>query len=92
MEWWKDAIGIVQSIFVCLTALIALLGISEWRWQTVSKRKIELAEQVLASFYEARDLSYGFVHPLPLAVRAKRGRLKAKMKTCGAPETHISYR
>src|SRR6202012_4354907 len=47
---------IAQSVFVCLTALIALLGINEWRRQTVGKRKIELAEQVLASFYEAGDL------------------------------------
>lgn len=56
IEWWKDLIDIVQSTFVCLTALTALLGINEWRRQTIGKRKIELAEQVLASFYEARDL------------------------------------
>jgi hypothetical protein len=56
LEWWKEAADIVQSAFVCLTAIVALLGINEWRRQTVGKRKIELAEQVLASFYEARDL------------------------------------
>jgi hypothetical protein len=56
LEWWKDAVGIAQSAFVCVTALIALLGVNEWRRQTIGKRKIELAEQVLTSFYEARDV------------------------------------
>lgn len=56
LEWWKETADIIQSMFVCLTAIVALLGVNEWRRQTLGKRKIELAEQVLASFYEARDL------------------------------------
>ena len=43
LEWWKDAVDIVQSAFVCLTAIVALLGVNEWRRQTLGKRKIELA-------------------------------------------------
>ena len=56
IDWWKDAVGILQSILLCVTAVVALLSVNEWRRQTVGKRKIELAEQVLASFYEVRDL------------------------------------
>jgi hypothetical protein len=56
LEWWKETADIIRSVFVCLTAIIALLGVNEWRRQTLGKRKIELAEQVLTSFYEARDL------------------------------------
>jgi len=56
LEWWKDALSIAQSAFVCVTAFIALLGVNEWRRQTIGKRKIELAEEVLTSFYEAKDV------------------------------------
>jgi hypothetical protein len=55
LEWWKTAIDILQSLFVIATALVALVGVNEWRRQTLGKRKIELAEQVLTSFYEARE-------------------------------------
>ncbi len=43
-----------------LTAIIAayvgLKGLSRWRAETVGKRKSELAEHVLADFYQARDI------------------------------------
>ena len=56
LEWWKTIFDIVQSVSVTAAAGVALLGVNEWRRQIVGKRKFELAEQVLASFYEVRDL------------------------------------
>jgi hypothetical protein len=44
----KDAASLI-------TAAIALYGLGAWREQTAAKRQIELAEDALACFYEARD-------------------------------------
>jgi hypothetical protein len=37
-------------------AVIAYRGLSKWRAETIGKRKAELAEDVIADFYEARDM------------------------------------
>jgi len=53
----------VKNISVLITSLAALVGIyfgvrgiNEWRREHVGKRRIDLAEEVLALFYEARDV------------------------------------
>lgn len=56
LQWLKDLAAIIQSILVGVAAIATLLGVNAWRRQTVGKRKMELAEQVLASFYEAADM------------------------------------
>ena len=49
----------LQSISVIVTSVIAsvimIYGITTWRREYIGKRKLELAEQVLVLFYEARD-------------------------------------
>jgi hypothetical protein len=35
---------------------VALTGLGTWKRETIGKRKAELAEEVLAAFYEARDI------------------------------------
>jgi hypothetical protein len=37
-------------------AILGYRGLNAWRTETIGKRKAELAEQVLADFYEARDV------------------------------------
>jgi hypothetical protein len=37
-------------------ATVAYRGLNKWRAETVGKRKAELAEDVLADFYQARDI------------------------------------
>jgi hypothetical protein len=37
-------------------AIIAFRGLTKWRSETIGKRKAELAEEVLADFYQARDI------------------------------------
>jgi hypothetical protein len=50
-EWAQFA----QAASIVLASLIALYGIDAWRREHVGKRGIELAEEVLAGFYRARD-------------------------------------
>lgn len=55
-----DAVKILESIAVILASLIAsgtvIYGVNAWRREYIGKRKLELAEEVLALFYEARDV------------------------------------
>lgn len=44
-----------QSFSVVLASLFAIHGFDAWRREHVGKRRIELAEEVLALFYQARD-------------------------------------
>ncbi|ATC62783.1 hypothetical protein CMV30_01705 [Nibricoccus aquaticus] len=46
---------IIQSVSIILTCITIVLGIDAWRREFIGKRKIELAEDVLTRFYEARD-------------------------------------
>jgi hypothetical protein len=53
IAYWAQ---LIQNIFVIIASLIAIYGIRAWRREFIGKRKIELAEEVLALFYEARDI------------------------------------
>ena len=44
-----------RSISVLIAALTFIAGVSAWKREFVGKRRIELAETVLALFYEAED-------------------------------------
>ena len=54
-----DVVGILESISVIFASLIVsftvIFGVNAWRREYIGKRKLELAEEVLALFYEARD-------------------------------------
>lgn len=62
MNW--GAIGVVikavAPVFTagaaCFGAYIAYRGLEKWRAETIGRRKVELAEAVLADFYEAREI------------------------------------
>lgn len=49
---WLD---VVQTGAVVIASGVAIYGIDAWKREHVGKRRIELAEEVLAMFYEARD-------------------------------------
>jgi hypothetical protein len=53
ISYWAQ---LIQNVFVIMASLIAIYGIRAWRREFIGKRKIELAEEVLALFYEARDI------------------------------------
>ena len=58
--WWKDLLLALPGVVTAGAALgglgIARAGLDTWRRETIGKRKAELAEAVLADFYEARDI------------------------------------
>ncbi len=63
-----DCLEIIQAISIIVASLVAIYGIGSWRREVHGKRKIELAEEVLALFYQANDVinymrfpgSYGY--------------------------------
>jgi hypothetical protein len=59
-EFWpitfKGWIAVSQSVAVILASLVALYGINSWRREVIGKRRMELAEEVLALFYQAKDI------------------------------------
>lgn len=46
----------LQNVSIIIAALVAIFGIDAWRREHVGKRRMELAEEVLALFYQARDV------------------------------------
>lgn len=48
--------NIIESISVIVAAVSVIVGVNAWRREYVGKRNLELAEEVLALFYEARDV------------------------------------
>jgi hypothetical protein len=55
LAWWDEIVPLVQAVVVLITGYVAVRGLNAWREQVVGKRKAELAELVLVSFYAARD-------------------------------------
>jgi hypothetical protein len=51
----KIALEVVNTLAIVTASIVAICGISAWRKEFQGKRKIELAEEVLVLFYEARD-------------------------------------
>lgn len=56
LAWWDEIAPLVQAAVVLVTGFVAVRGLSAWERQMIGKRKAELAEQVLVSFYDARDV------------------------------------
>jgi hypothetical protein len=56
-----------QSASIILAAGVAIFGIDAWRREYVGKRRMELAEEVLALFYQARDVIRQIRNPFGLA-------------------------
>jgi len=50
-----EVADILQSISIILTCVTIIIGVDAWRREFIGKRKIELTEDVLTRFYEARD-------------------------------------
>lgn len=60
---WSDIGEIIKAIApvftagaACFGAYIGWRGLMRWRVETIGKRKAELAEEVLADFYEASEI------------------------------------
>jgi hypothetical protein len=60
---WADLAEVIRAVApvftagaACSGAYIGYRGLTKWHDETVGKRRIELAEEVLADFYQARDI------------------------------------
>ncbi len=50
-----DVTNILESVSLIFAAWTVIIGVNAWQREYIGKRKLELAEEVLALFYEARD-------------------------------------
>ena len=48
--------NILESVSLIIVAWAVIIGVNAWRREYVGKRRLELAEEVLSLFYEARDV------------------------------------
>jgi len=48
--------NILESVSLIIAAWVVIIGVNAWRREYIGKRRIELAEEVLSLFYEARDV------------------------------------
>jgi hypothetical protein len=69
----------ITDITSAITAGFAVYGLGTWRAQTAGKRKLELAEEALILFYEARDAVKAIRSPF-----AARSLLSMKRQTLRA--------
>ena len=55
--WQSKVLGAAATAGAAwFDATIAYHGLNKWRAETIGKRRAELAEEVLADFYQARDI------------------------------------
>ncbi len=57
---WIALVKAIPSVVTAITAIVGVViaarGLNKWRAETIGKRKAELAQEVLADFYQARDI------------------------------------
>jgi hypothetical protein len=80
-EFWpgtlKDCVGLAKDFAVLAAALVGFFGIKAWRKEFVGKRRVELAEEVLALFYQARDVIEIIRSPVGYAGEGSRRKVEA---------------
>jgi hypothetical protein len=47
---------LLATLSTIAASVVAIFGVVQWRFQKIGERKIELAEEMLALFYEAKDV------------------------------------
>ena len=60
----KIILEVINTLAIVIASIVAICGISAWRKEFQGKRNIELAEEVLALFYEAKDAIFAIRSPL----------------------------
>ena len=58
---------ILQSISLIIAAWAVIVGVNAWRREYIGKKRHELAEEILALFYEARDVIRSIRNPFGYA-------------------------
>lgn len=71
MSVWAEIAKAIPSVITAGTAVygvtIAKAGLDKWKRETIGKRKAELAEEVLADFYQAREVIQSARSPMAFA-------------------------
>jgi len=70
-EWISAAGTFVTGLAALVAGWAALRGLGTWRSELVGRRKAELAEEILAQFYRARDVLTWARTPLVLDQNAR---------------------
>lgn len=63
INWFVDRAPLFTAAAAVTGATIAVLGYRKWHPESVGKRKIELAEEILADFYRAQEVIRWARHP-----------------------------
>jgi len=66
VEVVKATAVLIGSVAATVASIVAICGINSWRREFKGKRRIELAEDVLALFYQARDAIASIRNPLSM--------------------------
>jgi hypothetical protein len=84
---WADAGEVIKAIAPVFTAgaarfgvYIGYRGLEKWRAETIGKRRLELAEEVLGDFYQAREVIQAVRSPASFG-REGSTRQKAEWET-----------
>lgn len=59
----KECAEIAQSVSIVIASIMVFYSFDAWRREFVGKRQMELAEEVLALFYQARDIIESIRNP-----------------------------
>jgi len=95
---WSDVGEVIKAVApiftagaACSGALIAYKGLERWKRETVGRRRIELAEEVLADFYQARDIVQGARFPHQFSSDEGKTRQQASWEAEDDARTLNSY-
>ncbi|MEE4011736.1 hypothetical protein V1T76_06735 [Roseibium sp. FZY0029] len=78
--------SIIQTISVIVAALSVTIGVSAWRRSLIGQKRIELAEQVIEGFHEARNALQAIRSPMGTA---KEGMTRVRKEGEDAAESRI---
>jgi hypothetical protein len=90
-EFIKAVAPVFTAAAACTGAWIGWRGLKKWRAETIGKRKAELAEDVIADFYEAKEIILDARRPGSTLVDEGNTRPKTKDETPEETKQYNAY-
>lgn len=59
-----DISGIISNISILVASVIGVYGVRSWQIETRGRRRLEIAEETLISFYQVRDAIVAIRSPM----------------------------
>ncbi|MBI4828101.1 MAG: hypothetical protein HY804_04720 [Nitrospinae bacterium] len=94
METFLQILKALESVAIIVASCTAVLGINAWRREHIGRKKLDLAEETLLLFYQARDVIRYMRNPIGRVEEGetrKKDSKESEKQTKARNEAHVPF-